>query len=92
MPISDVILKVAGILTVKGGTGAIDLAKAVVKTCEGESNFKFLYDLDKSIEEKITIISKEIYGADGIELSELAQKQVETYTQQGYSNLPSTCS
>ena len=73
----------------KGGSGAIDLAKAVVKTCEGKSNFKFLYDLDKSIEEKISIISREIYGADGIELSDLARKQVDTYTQQGCSNLPS---
>ena len=36
--------------------------------------------------------AKEIYGADGIELSELAQKQIETYTRQGYSNLPSKCS
>ena len=74
----------------KGGAGAVNLAKAVIQVCEGESNFKFLYDLDKSIEEKITIISKEIYGADGIELSELAQKQVDTYTKQGYGNLPST--
>ena len=61
-------------------------------TCEGSSNFKFLYDLDLPIEKKIEIISKEIYGADGIELSELAQKQVETYTRQGYGNLPSKCS
>lgn len=73
----------------QGGAGAVDLAKAVIEQCEGESEFQFLYDLDKSIEEKIEIISKEIYGADGIELSELAQKQVETYTKQGYGNLPS---
>lgn len=73
----------------KGGAGAVGLANAVVQACEGESKFKFLYELDKSIEEKITIISKEIYGADGIELSEQAQKQVETYTRQGYGGLPS---
>ncbi|EJD00259.1 FTHFS-domain-containing protein [Fomitiporia mediterranea MF3/22] len=72
----------------RGGAGAVDLAKAVVAACEGESHFKFLYDLDKPIAEKIEIISKEIYGADGIQLSELAQKQVETYTKQGYGNLP----
>lgn len=58
-------------------------------TCEGPSDFKFLYDLNIPIEEKINIISKEIYGADGIQLSELAQKQVDTYTRQGYGNLPS---
>ncbi|RDX56536.1 C-1-tetrahydrofolate synthase [Lentinus brumalis] len=72
----------------KGGAGARDLAEAVIATCEGSSNFKFLYDLELPIEKKIEIISKEIYGADGIELSELAQKQVETYTRQGYGNLP----
>lgn len=73
----------------EGGAGARALAEAVVTTCEGLSNFKFLYDLDLPIEEKIAIISREIYGADGIELSELARKQVETYTRQGFGNLPS---
>ncbi|KAI0709483.1 C-1-tetrahydrofolate synthase [Earliella scabrosa] len=72
----------------EGGAGARALAEAVISVCEGESNFKFLYDLELPIEKKIEIISKEIYGADGIELSELAQKQVETYTRQGYGNLP----
>ncbi|KAH8117600.1 FTHFS-domain-containing protein [Phellopilus nigrolimitatus] len=71
-----------------GGAGALDLAKAVVDACEGESQFKYLYDLDKPIVEKIEIISKEIYGADGIQLSELAQKQIETYTKQGFGGLP----
>jgi len=73
----------------EGGAGARALAEAVVATCEGSSNFKFLYDLNIPIEEKISIISKEIYGADGIELSELARKQVDTYTRQGYGDLPS---
>lgn len=76
----------------KGGAGAVDLAKALIEVCQGDSQFKFLYDLDKPIEEKIEIISKEIYGADGIQLSEEAKKQVETYTAQGYGNLPSTTS
>lgn len=73
----------------EGGAGARALAEAVVTTCEGESNFKFLYDLNIPISEKIETICKEIYGADGIELSELAQKQIETYTRQGFGNLPS---
>lgn len=73
----------------EGGAGARALAEAVVAACEGSSNFKFLYDLKIPIEEKISIISKEIYGADGIELSELARKQVDTYTRQGYGDLPS---
>ncbi|KAI0372878.1 FTHFS-domain-containing protein [Pilatotrama ljubarskyi] len=72
----------------EGGAGARALAEAVISVCEGSSNFRFLYDLNLPIEKKIEIISKEIYGADGIELSEQAQKQIETYTRQGYGNLP----
>ncbi|KAF9227925.1 FTHFS-domain-containing protein [Gyrodon lividus] len=72
----------------EGGAGACALAEAVIASCEGESNFRFLYDLDLSIEEKINIICKEIYRADSIELSELACKQLDTYTRQGYSHLP----
>ncbi|KAF7294927.1 FTHFS-domain-containing protein [Mycena indigotica] len=71
----------------EGGAGARELAEAVIATCEGESNFKFLYDLELPLEEKIAIISKEIYGADGIELSDLAKTQLATYTAQGYANL-----
>jgi len=75
----------------KGGAGAKDLAEAVIAICEGESGFKFLYDLDLSIKEKIEAIGKEIYRADGIQLSDLALSQVNTYTRQGYSGLPSEC-
>ena len=74
----------------EGGAGAHELAEALVTACEGESKFKFLYDLNLPIEEKITTISKEIYGADGIELSDLAKQQIETYTRQGYGGLPSS--
>ncbi|KAG8953056.1 tetrahydrofolate synthase [Tulasnella sp. 424] len=73
----------------KGGAGAKALAEALVDVCErGETEFKLLYPAEASLEEKITTISKEIYGADGIELSELARKQLETYTAQGYAHLP----
>jgi hypothetical protein len=74
----------------EGGAGARALAEAVVASCESFSDFKFLYDLKLAIEEKIAIISREIYGADGIELSDLARTQLETYTRQGYNDLPST--
>jgi methylenetetrahydrofolate dehydrogenase (NADP+)/methenyltetrahydrofolate cyclohydrolase/formyltetrahydrofolate synthetase len=72
-----------------GGAGARALAESVIATCEGPSGFKFLYALDLPIEEKISIICKEIYGADGIELSDLALQQIATYTRQGYGKLPS---
>jgi len=72
-----------------GGAGAKALAEALVEVCDrSESNFKVLYEAESPIEEKIEVICKEIYGADGIQLSELAQKQLETYTKQGYGNLP----
>lgn len=72
----------------EGGAGARALAEAVVATCEGESGFRFLYDLNLPIAQKIEIVCKEIYRAAGIELSEHASKQLETYTRQGYGNLP----
>ena len=74
----------------EGGAGALELAEALVAACEGESQFKFLYDLNLPIEEKIAIISRDVYRADGIELSDLAKQQIETYTRQGYGNLPSS--
>jgi len=72
----------------EGGAGARELAAAVIACCETPSNFKFLYDLDLSIEEKIIIICKEIYGADGVELSDLARTQIDMYTRQGFGGLP----
>ncbi|KAI8814643.1 formate--tetrahydrofolate ligase-domain-containing protein [Cladochytrium replicatum] len=72
-----------------GGAGAVELAEAVTKACEEtETHFKFLYDLDLTIEQKIEVIAKEMYGADGIELSELAKSKIETYTKQGFAKLP----
>lgn len=75
----------------EGGKGAIALAEATVAVCEGESEFKFLYDVNATLQEKMESVAKEIYRADGVEYSELAQKQIETYTKQGYGNLPSEC-
>ncbi|KAL0085976.1 formate--tetrahydrofolate ligase-domain-containing protein [Phycomyces blakesleeanus] len=72
----------------RGGLGAVDLGKAVVSACEKEKSFRFLYDLDLPIEAKIESICKNIYGADGIELSDLAKEKIKTYTKQGFSKLP----
>lgn len=67
----------------RGGLGALDLANAVVDVCKNEkSDFRFLYDENDSIVDKITMIAKEMYGADGIELSELALKKIEQYEKQ----------
>jgi len=73
----------------EGGKGAVDLAKAVVEACEEPSDFKFLYPLEgTTIKEKIEIICKEIYGADGVTFEPLAEKKVETYTKLGFDELP----
>jgi methylenetetrahydrofolate dehydrogenase (NADP+)/methenyltetrahydrofolate cyclohydrolase/formyltetrahydrofolate synthetase len=71
-----------------GGAGAVDLAKAVVNACEKPSSFKQLYDVNLSIKEKIEIICKEIYGADGVEYSPEAEAKIELYTKLGFANLP----
>ncbi|MCE1254500.1 MAG: formate--tetrahydrofolate ligase [Anaerolineae bacterium] len=71
-----------------GGEGAIDLAQAVVKAAEKPSQFQFLYPLEGSIKEKIESISKEIYGADGVDYSEEAEAQIEEYTRLGFDKLP----
>jgi methylenetetrahydrofolate dehydrogenase (NADP+) / methenyltetrahydrofolate cyclohydrolase / formyltetrahydrofolate synthetase len=73
------------------GLGAIELAKAVVETCHSDKqSFRYLYDLDTSIEEKVCIIAKEIYGADGIELSNEAKEKVALYEKQVFPAIVST--
>ena len=57
----------------EGGKGAADLARAVVSACTEPSDFKFLYDLESPIEEKIATIAQKIYGAKDIELSDTAR-------------------
>lgn len=74
----------------EGGAGAADLARAVVEACRAndEANFKFLYDVESTICEKIECISKEIYGADGVDYSELAKLQIAQYEEAGFDKLP----
>ena len=75
-------------LFASGGDGGTELAHAVVAACDKGSDFRFLYDLDASIEDKINTIATEIYGAADVELTPLANQQVELFTRQGYGNLP----
>ncbi|XP_071735314.1 formate--tetrahydrofolate ligase-like [Rutidosis leptorrhynchoides] len=71
-----------------GGKGAIDLGIAVQKACEScNEPFKFLYPLEASIEDKIESIARS-YGASGVEYSKQAEKQINMYTKQGFSELP----
>ncbi|PWA16412.1 hypothetical protein CCH79_00004600, partial [Gambusia affinis] len=72
----------------EGGAGAVALGQAVQRASEAPSNFKFLYNLDLPVSDKIRIIAQKIYGADDIELLPEAQHKVELYTKQGFGNLP----
>uniref|UniRef100_A0AAQ4Q8K0 C-1-tetrahydrofolate synthase, cytoplasmic n=1 Tax=Gasterosteus aculeatus aculeatus TaxID=481459 RepID=A0AAQ4Q8K0_GASAC len=72
----------------EGGAGAVALGQAVKRASEAPSQFKFLYDLELPIADKIRIIAQKIYGADDIELLPEAQHKVELYTKQGFSKLP----
>lgn len=72
----------------EGGKGAIELAKGVVAASEKPKDFKLLYNLEGSVQERIERIGKIMYGAEKVEFSELAQKKVDTYVKQGFGNLP----
>jgi formate--tetrahydrofolate ligase len=51
----------------KGGAGAIELAEAVMSAANEKNNFKFLYDLKTPLRQRIELIAKQVYGADGVE-------------------------
>ena len=72
----------------KGGNGITDLAEKVVELCEKPYDFKFMYDLEDSIETKIEKVSKEVYGANGVVFSDKAIKNIELIKKFGYENLP----
>ena len=72
----------------KGGAGAADLAEKVVKLTEKESKLHFAYELEESIKEKICGIATKIYGADGVEFSENAEKQIAEIEKIGYGKYP----
>ncbi len=72
----------------EGGSGSIELAEKVVNACEKENNFKFLYDIDMSIYEKIETIAKEIYGADGVDYTKEAKKSIDEFIALGANKMP----
>lgn len=72
----------------KGGEGGIELAEKVIDACERESDFKPLYELDMPIKDKIKTIAKEIYGADDVEFTKEAIKDLKNIEKLGLSHLP----
>lgn len=73
----------------KGGEGGLELADIVEDVLENEkSNFKPIYEVEKSIEEKVLTIAKEIYGADGVQYSAAAKRQIKELEKFGLDRLP----
>ena len=72
----------------KGGDGGVELAKEVVRLCEQENNFEFAYPLEYGIKEKINAIATKIYGANGVDFTKEAEKEISNLEKLGYSNLP----
>lgn len=72
----------------KGGKGGEDLAKEVIRLCGEENNFKFSYDTDLSIKEKIEAIAKKVYGADGVDFLPKAKKEMDNFEKLGFGNMP----
>ena len=73
---------------VDGGAGAKELANAVAEAAEEPSEFRLLYPDDMSLRDKIRTVATEVYGADGIDVSPLASRQLDTYERSGFGHLP----
>ncbi len=72
----------------KGGDGAVELAQKVVAACEQPAHFRFLYDEKLPVKEKVGIIAREIYGADGVVYTAQAEKMIREIEALGQDKLP----
>ena len=72
----------------KGGEGATDIANKLVKLTEQKEEFKYMYDLNESIKDKIQKVANKIYGAKDVEYTKEAEREIERIEKLGYSNLP----
>ncbi|MBR5931195.1 MAG: formate--tetrahydrofolate ligase [Lachnospiraceae bacterium] len=72
----------------KGGDGGIELAEEVIRLCEQPNEFKFAYDENMGIKEKIEAIATKVYGADGVDFAPKAAKEIEELEKFGYGNIP----
>ncbi|MDR2459201.1 MAG: formate--tetrahydrofolate ligase [Deltaproteobacteria bacterium] len=60
----------------KGGEGALELADAVKDACEDKNNFHFLYELSLPLKDRVELVAKEVYGADGVDYSPEAETKL----------------
>jgi len=72
----------------EGGKGAIELAEMVIAAAEQPSDFRFLYDVNQPIKDKIERIATKIYGADSVSYTSVADQQIKDYEANGFGRLP----
>ena len=72
----------------KGSTGAVDIAEKLVKLVEKEENFKYIYQDEDTIKEKIEKVACNIYGAEGVEYSKEVLEEIEKIEKLGFSKYP----
>ena len=72
----------------EGGVGASELAEVVAEATEEKTNFSVLYPDEMDIKEKIKTVATKVYGAKNVEFSSAATKQIDSYTGNGFGNLP----
>ncbi len=71
-----------------GGRGAAELAAAVAEAAEQPTDFSFIYPSEASLREKIETLAARIYGADGVDYSPVAARQLDGYERNGFGSLP----
>jgi formate--tetrahydrofolate ligase len=71
-----------------GGRGAAELAEAVAEAADEPTDFRFLYESDASLRDKIETVARRVYGADGVSYTPVAARQIDTYEAAGFGGLP----
>jgi formyltetrahydrofolate synthetase len=71
-----------------GGAGGLSLGRAVMAACQEPKQFRYLYDLDEPLERKLEILARDIYGADGIDMTPAARRSAERFAELGFGKLP----
>lgn len=77
-----------GHFVVNGGAGAAELASAVAQAAEEASPIRFTYDLSDPLVDKLEKVARQVYGADGIDLSAVARRDLERYEKLGCGTFP----
>ena len=72
----------------KGGKGAIDIAQKIIDISKQDEDFKYIYELDKGIKEKIKDVATKVYGAKDVTYEKEADEKIEKIEKLGYGKLP----